>query len=300
MRPVQPVIITPPTNPATAIPLVCDSPHSGTHYPEDFGHAVDRAALRRSEDTDIDALWAGVPAVRGTLVCATFPRSYIDPNRDEADIDLSMIDGPWPHAVRPSARCLELGNGLMWRNTPEHRAIYARRLSADEAARRIDMYWRPYRQALSTQLEEAAARHGGYWHLNLHSMPSNAYERLGLATTKPLADVVLGNRRGTTCDAAFTDLVAGAFKARGYSVAINDPYEGVEIVRLAGDPARHRHSLQIELNRALYMDEGTRERLPRFDALKADIDRVLAAVRAHVEQAAAALPAGHGSLTSAP
>ena len=295
----QPVVVTPPAAGIAPIPLVCDSPHSGTHYPADFGHAVDRAALRRSEDTDVDALWDGVPAIGGTLVCATFPRSYIDPNRDEADIDLSMIEGLWPYAVRPSARCLELGNGLMWRNTPEHRAIYAHRLSADEAAQRIEQYWRPYRRAFAAQLENAAARHGGYWHLNLHSMPSNAYERLGLPA-KPLADVVLGNRHGTTCDAGFTDLVADAFKARGYSVAVNDPYEGVELVRLAGHPARHRHSLQIELNRALYMDEGTRERLPRFDALQADIDCVLAAVRQYVEARAAALPAGHESLTSAP
>lgn len=299
MRAVEPVIVTPPASSAAAIPLVCDSPHSGTDYPADFGHAVERAALRRSEDTDVDALWSGVPAVGGVLVCASFPRSYIDANRHEADIDLSMIDGPWPHAVQPSARCLELGNGLMWRNTPEHFPIYKRRLSIEQAAVRIEQYWRPYRQALAAQLEDAAARYGGYWHLNLHSMPSNAYERLGLPA-RPLADVVLGNRRDTTCAPGFTDMVANAFKARGYSVAMNDPYEGVELVRLAGDPARNRHSLQIEINRALYMDEVTRERLPSFDALKADIDHVLASVRAFVEAAAAALPAGYGSLTPAP
>jgi N-formylglutamate deformylase len=299
MRAVEPVIVTPPTGSTTAIPLVCDSPHSGTHYPADFGHSVDRMALRRSEDTDIDALWAGVPAVGGVLLCATFPRSYIDANRDEADIDLAMIEGPWPHAVRPSARCLELGNGLVWRNTPEHLPIYARRLSVAQAALRIEQYWRPYRQALAAQWERAAALHGGYWHLNLHSMPSNAYERLGLPA-RPLADVVLGDRRGTTCAAGFTQAVADAFKARGYSVAVNDPYEGVELVRLAGDPVRHRHSLQIEINRALYMDERTRERLPGFDALKADIDHVLAAVRAYVEAMAAALPPRHRPLTSAP
>jgi N-formylglutamate deformylase len=299
MRAVEPVIVIPPAKGAAAIPLVCDSPHSGTHYPADFGHAVERAALRRSEDTDIDALWSAVPAVGGVLVCAIFPRSYIDPNRDEADIDLSMIDGPWPHAVRPSARCLELGNGLMWRNTPEHFPIYTRRLSVEQAAVRIEQYWRPYRLALSAQLGSVAARHGGYWHLNLHSMPSNAYERLGLPA-RPLADVVLGNRQNTTCDTGFTDMVASAFKARGYSVAVNDPYEGVELVRLAGDPARNRHSLQIEINRALYMDESTRERSPRFDTLKADIDQVLASVRAYVEAAAVALPARYGSLTPAP
>ena len=299
MTVVQPVIVTPPATGVATIPLVCDSPHSGTHYPADFGHAVDRAALRRSEDTDVDALWAGVPAVGGTLVCATFPRSYVDPNRDEADVDLSMIEGPWPHPVRPSARCLEVGNGLIWRQTPEHRAIYDRKLSAGEVMGRIDQCWRPYRQAVGAELERAAARHSAYWHLNLHSMPSNVYERLGLPS-RPAADIVLGDRHGATCDAAFTATVREAFALRGYSVALNDPYEGLELVRLAGSPRLQRHSLQVELNRALYMNEATRERLPDFRTLHADIGGVLAVLRAYIEATARALPTGHGPLTSAP
>jgi len=179
------------------------------------------------------------------------------------------------------------------------RPIYGRKLSADEVARRIERYWRPYRQAVAAELEHTAARHGGYWHLNLHSMPSNVYERLGLPA-RPAADVVLGNRRGTTCDAAFTEAVRAAFASRGYCVALNDPYEGLELVRLAGSPERRRHSLQIELNRALYMNEATRERLPDFQALHADIGRVLADLRAYIEARPRPLPTGHGPLTSAP
>jgi N-formylglutamate deformylase len=283
MTPVQPVVVLPSATGVTPLPLVCDSPHSGTHYPADFGHAIDLAALRRSEDTDVEALWAGVPAIGGTLVHATFPRSYIDANRDEADIDLSMIDGEWPHPVRPSARCLEVGNGLIWRQTPEHYPIYGRKLSAAEVSRRIEQYWRPYRQAVAKELERAA---GGYWHLNLHSMPSNVYERLGLPP-RPAADIVLGDRRGTSCDTAFREVVKDAFASRGYSVAINDPYEGLELVRLSGAPERRRHSLQIEINRGLYMDEKTRERLPDFEMLQADIGEVLLALRSYI-----------GSLTS--
>lgn len=256
------------------IPLVCDSPHSGTHYPEDFGHAIARSALRQSEDTHVDRLWADLPAVGASLVCANFPRSYIDPNRSVADIDLSMVEGLWPHPVHPSPRCLEQGNGLVWRLTPQHRPIYERLLSVAELNHRIDAYWAPYRQALHAQLERAAAKFGGWWHLNLHSMPSNAYERLGLPATRALADVVVGDRHGTTCDPAFTDLVARAFSARGYSVAVNDPYSGQELIRIAGQPSRNRHSLQVEFNRALYMDEGTREPNVHFGRLRADIASV--------------------------
>ena len=288
MKAARAVTLSRPGTGAPAIALVCDSPHSGIVYPADFCHAVDRAALRQSEDTHVDALWAGVPQAGGTLICANFPRSYIDANRDEADIDTGMIDGPWPHAVQPSARCLDLGIGLIWRETPERLPIYARKLTAQEVQRRIALCWRPYRQALAEALESTARQHGGYWHLNLHSMPSNAYERLGLPP-RPLADIVLGDRGGSTCSAQFRDLVAQAFRTCGYSVAINDPYEGVELVRIAGEPQRGRHSLQIEINRAIYMHEATRERSAGFEQLRRDIDLVLRAVRDHVIGQAAAI-----------
>lgn len=281
-----PFILHTPAPGVRAIPLVCDSPHSGTRYPEDFGHAIERAALRRSEDTHVDALWSAVPQAGGTLLCATFPRSYIDPNRDEADIDLSMIEGEWRRDARPSERCLALGNGLVWRRTPEHREIYRRRLAVAEVEGRIDGCWRPYRDALARQLALCEQAHGGWWHLNLHSMPSNAYERLNLPVQRPLADVVLGDRHGTTCAGEFLQLVKTAFEAAGLSVAVNDPYEGLELVRLSGEPRRRRHSLQIEINRALYMDEATREPSAGFEPLKSCIGAVLAQVAAHVAQRA--------------
>ncbi len=296
----DPVIVVRPPAGAPASPLVCDSPHSGTRYPTDFGHAVDLPALRRSEDTHVDALWESVPRSGGTLICATFPRSYIDANREETDLDVAMIEGTWPHPVRPTPRTLALGSGLVWRDTPEHLSIYQRRLSTTQLAHRIEGYWRPYRNALLRELTRIHDGWGAWWHLNLHSMPSNAYERLGLPPGKPLADVVLGDRHGTTCDAAFRDVVARAFSERGYSVAINDPYEGAELVRISGDPSHQRHSLQIEINRALYMDEATRERNAGFDSLRSDIARVIEGVRTHVQAKSAALLPPHGEVTTRP
>jgi len=123
------VTVTGPAPGAAALPLVCDSPHSGTDYPPDFGHAIARAALRRSEDTHVDALWDSVPAAGGALICALFPRSYIDANRDESDIDVSMIGGEWPAEARPTQRCTALGNGLIWRKTTDLRDIYDRALT---------------------------------------------------------------------------------------------------------------------------------------------------------------------------
>jgi N-formylglutamate deformylase len=288
----QAFTVAPPAHDAVPLPLVCDSPHSGTDYPPDFGHAIERAALRRSEDTHVDALWQRVPAAGGTLVCARFPRSYIDPNRSEDDLDVSMIGQPWPGDARPNPRALALGMGLVWRRTPEHRDIYDRMLGVAEVQNRIARYWRPYRAAVADAIASAAARDGGCWHLNLHSMPSNVYERLGLPA-RPAADVVLGDRHGSTCEAAFTRCVRQAFEAQGLSVALNDPYEGAELVRVHGDPARQRHSLQIEINRALYMDEATRERSRGFAPLQGAIAAVIERVAAFVAARAAALPQPH-------
>lgn len=279
LPPHQPVQIVLPDS--TAIPLVCDSPHSGTDYPADFGYAVPLADLRKSEDTHVQWLWNAVPTVGGTLVHATFPRSYIDVNRHERDIDLTMLADAWPGEVAPSERCITLGNGLVFSQTTARSPIYARRLTASEVAHRIESYWRPYRHALAHLLAGAAVR-GPRWHLNLHSMPSNAYERLGRVAPAPLADVVLGDLNGSSCSAIFTEMVGRAFRSRGYTVAINDPYAGQDLLREFGDPARGHESLQIELNRALYLNEQTRELLPRAQDLRDDIAGVLQDIAAHI------------------
>lgn len=269
---------------AQALPLVCDSPHSGTHYPDDFRFAVDFADLRRCEDTHVEKLWAAVPRVGGTLIHAMFPRSYTDTNRTELDIDVNMIAGTWPGLAEPSKRCRELGNGLFFSKTTTLRSIYDRKLSVDELQHRIRHCWRPYRQALAQSLDEAVRRHGKCWHLNLHSMPSNAYERLGLPPGKVLADVVLGDLHGMSCGAEFVAVVRQAFEQRGYRVAVNDPYAGMDLLAAHGSPANQRHSLQIELNRKLYLNEQTREPLPQFGQVQADITSLLADLARYVQR----------------
>ena len=278
LNPLESVAIVRPQ--ATALPLICDSPHSGTAYPGDFRFAVDLADLRRCEDTHVEALWAAVPAVGGTLIHARFPRSYIDVNRACNDIDEAMLSEPWPEAVRPSAPCVNLGNGLVFSKTTTFREIYDRRLSVGEVQRRIESCWRPYRRALSDAVQHATATFGRAWHLNLHSMPSNAYERLGRTSSVPLADVVLGNLHGQSCTPEFTACVAGAFRSHGYTVAVNDPYAGQDLVREHGRPGSGCNSLQIEINRALYLDEDTREPLARFPQVREDIGRVLQTIAA--------------------
>lgn len=268
-----------------AIPLVCDSPHSGVRYPADFRHAVELEKLRQGEDTHVDALWLAAPDVGATLIAATFPRTYIDPNRDLADLDPSMLDGEWPEPLKPGVKT-SLGKGLIWSRMDPKTPIYDRKLSVAEVQGRIQNYYLPYHQALEQAVEERYAQFGALWHLNLHSMPNDAYERLGIQTDKPLADFVLGDRDGLTCEPAFVELIASFLRDKGYTVACNDPYKGVQLIERIGRPQERRHSLQIEIRRPLYMDEITRQPNQGFVSLQRDLGGLLKAVAAYVKQEA--------------
>ncbi|MDB5770435.1 MAG: N-formylglutamate amidohydrolase family protein 2 [Burkholderia sp.] len=264
-----------------AIPLVCDSPHSGTHYPADFGAAVAHASLRRGEDTHVDALWHAAPRVGATLLAANFPRVYIDPNRTLDDLDPEMLASLWPQPLDPGPKT-RLGYGLVWRNIDKATPIYDRKLSVEEVQGRIADYYRPYHAALSRSIESAFGQFGRVWHLNLHSMPNDAYQRLGIDSPHPLADFVLGDRDGTTCEPAFVALVESELKALGYTVRCNDPYKGVQLIAQIGKPHLRRHSLQIEIRRPLYMDEKTRERNANFTNVQRDLTILLEKIAAYI------------------
>lgn len=152
-----------------------------------------------------------------------------------------------------------------------------------EVRNRIDSYYRPYHAALCEAIEQCAARFGAVWHLNLHSMPSDAYERLGMTPPHPLADFVLGDRDRTTCEPGLVDLVERELRACGYTVARNDPYKGVQLIARIGQPLRNRHSLQIEIRRPLYMDEAMRERNAGFARVQKDLARLAARLAAYVK-----------------
>ena len=268
---------------ANAVPLVLDSPHSGAEYPEDFNAALPHDLLRQAEDSYVDELYSAGPACGATLVSATFPRSYIDPNRSLLDIDATLMDAPWPGPAVPS-RKTELGIGLIWRILDSGESIYGRKLSVDEVKQRIVRYHQPYQRAVKDALDATHEHFGAVWHINCHSMPALSGRVSEEGPGKARADFVLGDRDGSTCEPEFTAFVAQALRGMGYEVKINDPYKGVELVRAFSDPAAQRHSLQIEVNRRLYMDERTREKTSGFDTLRANLDRLLEAVSAYAAQ----------------
>jgi N-formylglutamate deformylase len=264
------------------IPLVCDSPHSGTLYPEDFQHAVPYSLLRAGEDTHIDELWSAAPDVGATLLKANFPRTYIDPNRTLNDIDQLLIDDIWPDPLEPSEKS-RLGFGLIWRQLNATTPIYDRQLSIAEVKHRINQYYLPYHEALNRAIENKVDRFGGVWHLNLHSMPNNAYERLQIKNPPhPLADFVLGDRDGTTCEPEFIEFIEQNLRSMGYSVSRNDPYKGMQLIANIGKPKENRHSLQVELRRPVYMDEITRIPNKNFHVVKNDLSQLLKNIRVYL------------------
>jgi N-formylglutamate deformylase len=245
---------------AGTTPLVLDSPHSGVKYPDDFRHACALGTLRRAEDTHVEKLYDFAPALGVAWVEALFPRSYLDVNRNVTEIDVTLFDEPWPGPVETEPKSLSkvrLGKGLVWRITDEGLPIYDRPLSVQEVQARIERCWQPYHDAVRAAIDAAHARHGYSIHLNCHSMPAVAghysTDFPGLAH----ADFVVGDRDGTSASPALSRMICDHLKALGYSAEYNHPYKGVELVRRYGDPAHHRHSIQLEINRRLYMDEDT-------------------------------------------
>jgi N-formylglutamate deformylase len=267
-----------------ALPIVVDSPHSGADYPADFDSVLPRERLRGAEDAFVDRLWAGAPRHGASLLAARFPRLYIDPNRGLQDIDPLLLDPPWPEPLQPGPKS-RLGIGLVWRLL-DGEPVYARRLSPRELQARIDACWRPYHQALQHLLDEARGRHGRRWHLNVHSMPDDSHRRLGLDDA-PLADFVLGDLEGRTADEATLQVLEGSLRAHGFSVARNDPFKGVEIIRRSGDPARGCHAVQVEVKKSLYMTEATHRPHDGFLRVQAAIDALLAALARHVRASTA-------------
>ena len=256
------------------VPLVLDSPHSGRRMPPDFRPLVDVDSLRELEDCHIDALYRPAVAQGVPLLAAQFPRTYIDTNRHEGDVDPALLDAPWPDAWQPSGKA-HLGKAVAWRLLDDGRPLYDRPLRVDELRCRIAMYHRPYHAALRRLLDAAHARFGQVIHLNCHSMNpvAGAMGVGGAGSARP--DIVLGDRDGSTCAPALTAFVHERLAAQGYDVRVNDPYKGVELVRAYADPARGRHSLQIELNKRLYMHGLRGEPNDHFPALQTQLMQLL-------------------------
>lgn len=266
-----------------SLPLIFDSPHSGTAYPDDFHFSCDFSELEKAEDKYVDQLFAAAPDYGAALLCATFPRSYIDVNRCATDIDPELLHEPWPHSeIAPSARS-DAGIGLIRRLVRPGVPVYDRVLSAREIQNRIENFYTPYHTALEKLIDESHYNFGQVWHVNCHSMPASSARPKNSGRLNHPSDIVLGDRDGTTCDLDFTHALRDVLKKMGYVVTINDPFKGVELVRRYSNPARGFHSIQIEVNKSLFMNEDTNQKNKNFTRVKDDMEKLMSFCAEYVD-----------------
>src|SRR6202030_4023125 len=251
-------------------PILFNSPHSGRVYPREFllASRLDLATLRRSEDSFVDELIAGVVARGHPLVRAHFPRCYVDVNREPYELDPRMFDGRLPSFANTRSMRVAGGLGTVARVVGDAQEIYDQRIPVDDALRRIEGLYKPYHRALRRLVTRVHRDFSAAILVDCHSMPSIAGNR----DERPRADVVIGDRYGTSCVAVVADTIEAALQNAGYSVSRNKPYAGGFITEHYGNPPAGLHAIQLEINRALYMDERRYEPIVSFSRLAADLE----------------------------
>ena len=257
--------------PAGAAVLLYDSPHSGRYYPPDFEIGAPLARLRLGEDAYVDELLTGAPAHGAIVLAANYPRCYIDVNRAETDIDATLLSEPWPGPIEATDKTRR-GLGLIRRYVVPGVDAQARPLTAAAVRARLDRVYTPYHAALSGLVAELRAARGTVVHVNWHSMKSqgNAMTPDGAGAAR--ADVVVSDRHGTSAATWVREAVVTTLEGAGYRVSVNEPYAGGTIVQRTGAPARGVHSVQIEINRRLYLNELAVEKSSGFEAVARTID----------------------------
>jgi N-formylglutamate deformylase len=251
-------------------PVVFNSPHSGSIYPPAFLSAarLDLAQLRRSEDSFVDQLFTGVVRRGFPLMRAHFPRCYVDVNREPYELDPRMFDGRLPSFANTRSMRVAGGLGTVARVVGDAQEIYHQRIPVDDALRRIEGLYKPYHRALRRLVTRVHRDFGTAILVDCHSMPSLA----GSRDERPRADIVLGDRYGTSCVAGVTDVIETTLHDLGYLVSRNKPYAGGFITEHYGNPPAGLHAIQLEINRALYMDERKFEPIASFGQLATDLE----------------------------
>jgi len=260
------------------LPIVVSSPHSGRRYPADLlaRTGLDERTLRSSEDSFVDELFAAAPELGAPLVAATFPRVYVDANREPYELDPAMFSDPLPDYVTTRNARIAAGLGTIARVVSNAVPVYATKLAFEEAVHRIEGYWRPYHSALTEAIEETRDRFGFCLLVDAHSMPSNVQTVSADGRSMPVGDIVLGDCHGTSCSPVLTSRVERLLGHQGYQVRRNAPYAGGYVTRHYGRPDLGVHALQIEVKRGLYMNERRLERTTGLARVAADMRRALA------------------------
>jgi N-formylglutamate amidohydrolase len=271
-------------------PFVFCSPHSGKVYPRALldRSRLDAHALRKSEDCFVDQLFLGASRLGAPLIAARFPRAYLDVNREPYELDPLLFDEPLPPFANAQSMRVAGGLGTIARIVADGEEIYRDPPPLAAALERIERLYKPFHAALHELIARTQAGFGIALLVDCHSMPSASMSSSG--SSKP--DFVIGDRFGASCDPRVTRAVREAIAHLGYQAHINRPYAGGFITEHYGRPAHRVHALQIEINRALYLDETTLRPTANFVRLQRDltalVQRLFAGMPPLVERRAAA------------
>lgn len=259
-----------------AAPIVFCSPHSGRIYPRAFTaqSQLDAAALRKSEDCFVEELFAAAPDEGAVLIEAHFPRAYLDLNREPYELDPELFDEPLPDYANTRTMRVIGGLGTIARIVSEREEIYAKPLPVAVALERIERLYRPFHSCLSDLLDEVRDAFGFAVLVDCHSMPSG--DPTANQASRP--DFVIGDRFGSSCDSRITRLMRQHLMKLGYRVQLNRPYAGGYITEHYGQPYIAQHSIQIEINRRLYLDEQGFTRNAGFARVQAHMTGLIQAL----------------------
>lgn len=257
-------------------PILFDSPHSGTHVPDDMPLACSHEHIKSVADLYVDNLFEHVTEQGMAFLKTDISRCYVDVNRHIDDIDIHMVDGLWTSPVYAKGRAKH-GYGVIYRMARGEK-LSDKKLSQNEIKQRLAKFYVPYHETLKNALDALHTQFQQAYLINCHSMPSrHSFARL--------PDIVLSDRNGVTCAPDFLQFVKTLFVEKGYKVALNHPYQGGEILRRYGQPTHNRHALQIEINRALYMDEiSLKKKEAGFETLKGNLREVTEKISKTLQQ----------------
>ena len=263
---------------AVPAPLIVDVSRSGREYPALYRSPLPFTTVHDNVSMYVDELWSHAPRAGATLLYCCFPNTWVDVNRNEADMDPAVVDGQWPRELKPTPRTLE-GLGLIKTKARYGEPFQERKLTVAEIEERLALYYHPYHAELKRIVDALYVRFGVLRQISCHCMSA-----VGAPTHpdagKPRADFCVSDLKGKTASKASMELVVETLRSYGYSVSINAPYVGNELIGRHGNPARGIDSIQVEINKKLFMDTRTFRRTPGFDKVKTDLDRLLSVVAA--------------------
>jgi N-formylglutamate amidohydrolase len=261
---------------AAPVPLLVDVSRSGREYPPQYRTPLPFTTVHDNVSMYLEDLYAATPSLGGTLLYCCFPNTWIDVNRSELDMDPAVVDGQWPVPLKPTARTLE-GLGLIKTRSRYGEPFQERKLTVAEIEERLDLYYRPYHAELKRIVDALHGRFGVLRQISCHCMSA-----VGAPTHpdagKPRADFCVSDLHGKTASREAMELVVETLKSCGYSVSVNDPYVGNELIARHGNPALGIDSIQVEINKKLFIDTQTFRKTSGYAKLKADLGRLLKTV----------------------